>query len=76
MSSYRVARKWHHLPFLYALTLQILTDYFFSFYQVVRPLGRNSVNKYLYLYLIFKIISLLVRISRKFVIILSLKVCF
>ena len=24
---------------------------FFSFYQVVRPLGRKSVNKYLYLYL-------------------------
>jgi len=23
---------------------------FFSFYQVVRPLGRKSVNKYLYLY--------------------------
>jgi len=24
---------------------------FFSFYQVVLPLGRKSVNKYLYLYL-------------------------
>ena len=24
---------------------------FFSFYQVIRPLGRKSVNKYLYLYL-------------------------
>jgi len=24
---------------------------FLSFYQVVRPLGRKSVNKYLYLYL-------------------------
>ena len=26
---------------------------FFSFYQVVRPLGRNSVNKYCYSYLIY-----------------------
>ena len=37
------------ISLVYCVAYMLLN--FSSFYQVVRPLGRKSVNKYLYLYL-------------------------